>query len=345
MTAKKLRVSLYKPLIEKITCRITSWAGKLLSYAGRLQLIKSVLLSLHVYWAQIFLIPTSVIKEIERLCRGFLWAGADLHQRRALVAWDKICQPKLHGGLGIKQLSSWNKALLCKLLWDIDRKKNRLWIRWISKYYLKGRSVWITPEGEGSWAWRALMRVKARLQSCLSLANGDCPVHSMTVAEVYKSLHGAVTVADRWWKMVWAAGIHPRLSFLLWLVSRDSLSTKDRLRRFGIVEEDSCLLCEGCCVESVSHLFFGCRYVQQVVGVIDRELQLGWKAREWQVCQEWMMRFARGKSRRATLIRGIFATTVHGVWWERNRRIFMHESSDYLTTAHRIICMYRAYCL
>lgn len=52
LVASRLGVKHYKSLIERITGRITSWNAKNLSYAGRLQSIRSVLLSIHVYWSR-----------------------------------------------------------------------------------------------------------------------------------------------------------------------------------------------------------------------------------------------------------------------------------------------------
>ncbi|XP_019257621.1 PREDICTED: uncharacterized protein LOC109235823 [Nicotiana attenuata] len=43
LSTKKLTLLQWQPLIEKITARITSWTTKKLSYAGRTQLVKSVL--------------------------------------------------------------------------------------------------------------------------------------------------------------------------------------------------------------------------------------------------------------------------------------------------------------
>ncbi|XP_056695660.1 uncharacterized protein [Spinacia oleracea] len=43
LTTRKLKFADCKPLIEKIVARVKSWSAKFLSYAGRLQLIKSVL--------------------------------------------------------------------------------------------------------------------------------------------------------------------------------------------------------------------------------------------------------------------------------------------------------------
>ncbi|CAN1841687.1 Putative ribonuclease H protein At1g65750 [Linum perenne] len=59
-------------LICKITSRITNWRAKTLSYTGRAQLVHSVLQSISNYWMAIFLLPSSIIKTIERLCSDFL---------------------------------------------------------------------------------------------------------------------------------------------------------------------------------------------------------------------------------------------------------------------------------
>ena len=65
-----------RPLIDKITNRVESWTSKRLSYAGRLQLIRSVLFSIQVYWSSIFILPKEVCKVIDQILRSFLWHGA-----------------------------------------------------------------------------------------------------------------------------------------------------------------------------------------------------------------------------------------------------------------------------
>lgn len=44
-------------LTDKTLTRIQSWSNKTLSYGGRLQLIHSVLFSIQIYWASIFILP------------------------------------------------------------------------------------------------------------------------------------------------------------------------------------------------------------------------------------------------------------------------------------------------
>ncbi|XP_056688244.1 uncharacterized protein [Spinacia oleracea] len=119
LSTKKLSILQFQPLILKVLHRINSWTAKLLSYAGRLQLIKDVLLNIQSYWSQVFLIPIKVLHIIQSACCCYLWSGSADVTKRALVAWDKICLPKVVGGLNITDLVDWNK---------IDTPKQASWM-------------------------------------------------------------------------------------------------------------------------------------------------------------------------------------------------------------------------
>ncbi|GJS55834.1 hypothetical protein Tco_0629196 [Tanacetum coccineum] len=94
---------------------------------GRLQLIVVVLESIHVYLASVFLLPGTIIKEINRLLKCFLWNRSETTKGKAKVDWSTICRPKDQGGLGLKNLQIWNQALLGKHVWNIAIKKDTLW--------------------------------------------------------------------------------------------------------------------------------------------------------------------------------------------------------------------------
>lgn len=72
----------YLPLGEKIRKQISSWTGRFLSFAGRLQLLNSVITSLTNFWMAAFRLSSECLKEIERLCGAFLWSGPKLEGRK-----------------------------------------------------------------------------------------------------------------------------------------------------------------------------------------------------------------------------------------------------------------------
>ncbi|CAI8600558.1 unnamed protein product [Vicia faba] len=126
LDSKKLNVLEYKPLIDKMLSRINHWSTRLLSYAGRFLLVKSVLFSIANYWMQIFALPKKIIHHIEALCRRFLWTRSDIKTKKAHVAWDQVCNPKKVGGLNMISLVEWNQATIGKMIWNLNEKKGQV---------------------------------------------------------------------------------------------------------------------------------------------------------------------------------------------------------------------------
>ncbi|KAL2230705.1 UNVERIFIED_CONTAM: hypothetical protein Sindi_1664900 [Sesamum indicum] len=146
-----------------------------LSYAGRVQIIKSVLSALSLYWASAFILPKKVINEIEKRLRNFLWKGTT-SSGYAKVALKDVCRPADEGGLGFTDISTLNLALMSKKLCDIIRcDRTSIWVQWLYQGRLRDTSIWTVREHGGSWGWRKMLRLRPFLRSIVDyqIGNGD----------------------------------------------------------------------------------------------------------------------------------------------------------------------------
>nr|GEZ55904.1 hypothetical protein [Tanacetum cinerariifolium] len=104
------------------------------------------------------------------------YAGRDTSKGNAKVAWKNICRPKCQGGLGLKEPSIWNKAMITKHLWNVAMGKESMWVKWISVEKLKGRSVWaINEEANDSWGWKNILKLRNEVRSnfVMKIGNGE----------------------------------------------------------------------------------------------------------------------------------------------------------------------------
>lgn len=161
LLAKNMTVLDYMPLIEKIRKRFGSWTGRFISYAGRLQLIKSVIMSLANFWIAAFRLPSGCLKEIERLCSAFLWSGPEMNNRKAKVSWAEICKTKQEEGLGIRRLKEANTVSCLKLIWRI-LSSDSMWVNWVKIYLIRKSSFWLMKDNTqtGSWMWRKILKCR-----------------------------------------------------------------------------------------------------------------------------------------------------------------------------------------
>ncbi|KAL2234698.1 UNVERIFIED_CONTAM: hypothetical protein Sindi_1202000 [Sesamum indicum] len=158
LLSSRLTVADCNPLLLKIDKRIAGWEGMALSYVSRVQIIKSVLLSLNLYWSSAFILPKKVTNEIEKRLRTFLWKGTT-NSGYAKVAWKDLRRPEDEGGLGFKDIAILNRAT--KKLCDIIRcDRTSIWVEWLYQGRLRDTSIWTIRENRGSWGWRKILRLR-----------------------------------------------------------------------------------------------------------------------------------------------------------------------------------------
>lgn len=161
LMCRKLKISEYAPLMTKLNSRFQSWSAKLLSFAGRLQLLKMVIFGTVNFWLSAFILPKGCIRFIEALCYKFLWSGSIVKKSIAKIAWPTVCLPKEEGGLGLRSFMIWNQVLCLKFIWILLSKSPSLWVDWHRSTHLQDKSFWtITASASDSWTWRKLLELR-----------------------------------------------------------------------------------------------------------------------------------------------------------------------------------------
>ena len=68
-----------------------------------------------------------------------------------LVKWSTVCANKRNGGLGVRDLSMLNRALLCKWIWRFANEKNALWRNVIHWKFGEERGGWFSCAFRGAF--------------------------------------------------------------------------------------------------------------------------------------------------------------------------------------------------
>lgn len=155
---RKLRRSDYSQLTDTVAARFNHWAAKTLSFAGRLQLISSVIYSTVNFWLSSFILPKCCLKIIEQMCNRFLWSNDISKHGDIKVSWQNVCLPKFEGGLGLRNFWVWNKTLNLRLIWMLFARRDSLWVAWNHSTRLRNGNFWTAkPANHHSWIWKALL--------------------------------------------------------------------------------------------------------------------------------------------------------------------------------------------
>ncbi|RVW39045.1 putative ribonuclease H protein [Vitis vinifera] len=113
---------------------------------------------------------------LEKIQSDFLWGGGALEKRPHLVKWDVVRSHKMKGGLGIRNFSILNRALLCKWSWRFAAKRESFWKLVISSKYGEEEGGWIScevREGYGVGLWKEIRKEGVLLFKNASFTVGD----------------------------------------------------------------------------------------------------------------------------------------------------------------------------
>ncbi|KAJ0585981.1 putative RNA-directed DNA polymerase [Helianthus annuus] len=212
------RVNSWKEVIDTFNRRLSSWKAKLLSFAGRVILLKAVLGSLPNYYLSLYKCPITVIKVLEGIRRKFLWGGCNSNKKMRWVKWEKIVAAKKFGGLGVGCIRDLNLALLVKWWWRLKTEPQQLWAKVINAIHKNKRRISMVPlRKDQTGIWKTIVETRKDL-----LKRG---------VEIEKHLISKIGSGDKtlFWIDIWVGEIPLRDKFpLLYQLAKDKrVNVKD----------------------------------------------------------------------------------------------------------------------
>jgi zinc-binding in reverse transcriptase len=271
LTLKKPPKSAYLPLINNVQNRFEGFEGKYLTRAGRTVLFNSVLNAIPLHYMQAFLLPKWVINRINRITRRFIWKGNENTYSRGdcLVAWPKLTLPKIHGGLGIMDLSLQNKTLLVKWIWLAETDEACLWTLTLRSLHL---SIGETNEGNDdhlSYFLKDLTTLLPYYQASGQFNQEEGTIswrwgQTFTARSMYK-VYNNPGIEQNHLVRIWKIGIPNKIKIFQWLLLQDKLNTAENLQNKGWPSIQHCVLCNNGSVETRLHLFQTCRFTAAII--------------------------------------------------------------------------------
>lgn len=94
-----------------------------------------------------------------------------------------------------------------------------------------------------------------------------------------------------WAHIVWHKKFIPYHTIILWLALEKRINTRDKLLRFGVITNSTCVLYNNG-EEDINHLFFYCEYSAYIWGNILEINNMSYRDQEWEryiddIAQEW----------------------------------------------------------
>lgn len=171
---RKLKISDYMPLLDKLRAQFTSWTSRAISYTGRLQIIRSVIYGLLNFSFSVFILPKGCLTKIQNLCPCFLWSGDITEHFVPKISWQASCLPKEKGGLGLRNVSIWNHSLCLRLIWTLYYGSNSLWAAWVKENRIQNIILLaIDSSSHTSWNLRAVQSLRHSVSDLLKSKVGN----------------------------------------------------------------------------------------------------------------------------------------------------------------------------
>ncbi|RVW99876.1 LINE-1 reverse transcriptase-like [Vitis vinifera] len=208
-------VAAWDGIEERFKKKLAMWKHQYISKGGRITLVRSTLSNLPIYFMSIFQMPRVVRIRLEKIQRDFLWGGGALVQKPHLVNWSIVCLDKRSGGLGVKSLGAFNRALLGKWVWRFANERKALWNQVIRGKYGEERGGWRSCQSRKAYGfglWKAISKMGNQVTPFVGFVVGDGEkvkfwkdkwCETIPLSEAFPSLFALASNKEAWVNEVW----------------------------------------------------------------------------------------------------------------------------------------------
>ncbi|CAL1398314.1 unnamed protein product [Linum trigynum] len=165
---------MFEDIKEKVRKKLKDWKIRTLSQAGKEIMIKAVAQAQFLYPMAVFLIPEGTLKEIQSLISNFWWGQKGKERKLHWLSWEDLCEEKEYGGMGFRDLRSFNLAMLGRQVWKIISQPNSLLTRTLKASYFPKSDILNAKTGYNpSFIWRSIMAAKDKIVEGFRWRVGD----------------------------------------------------------------------------------------------------------------------------------------------------------------------------
>lgn len=165
---------IFASILDRIRQKAHSWTSRYLSAARNQIMLKSVLSTMPCYAMSCFKLPASLCKQIQSLLIRFWWDANPDKKKLCWVAWETMTLPKYAGGLGFRDVETFNEALLAKIGWRLLQDPRSLLAQVLLGKYAKDSTFLDCPvPSSASHGWRSILAGRELFRKGLSWAVGN----------------------------------------------------------------------------------------------------------------------------------------------------------------------------
>uniref|UniRef100_A0A8I6XTR8 Reverse transcriptase domain-containing protein n=1 Tax=Hordeum vulgare subsp. vulgare TaxID=112509 RepID=A0A8I6XTR8_HORVV len=156
---RRSRKQAFRYLKRNMCGRVYVWQEKLLAKESKEVLVKAVGQAIPTYAMSCFDVTKSFYVELNALLGKFWWSQQDKNNSLHWLSWEKLTLPKAMGGLGVRDMHTFNLAMLSRQGWRIIQNPYSLCAGILKARYFPYCSALEAVAHDGiSYSWRSILQ-------------------------------------------------------------------------------------------------------------------------------------------------------------------------------------------